>query len=90
MPAFEWQTNVTRDIVQFVTEAVVGRCSVKEVFLEISQNSQENNCARVSFLINLLLLDEIQNTKKMKTRESKERKFGKKVREIGWVVLILK
>ena len=36
----------------------------------------------------LLLLDEIQNTKKMKTRESKKRKFEKKVREIGWVVLI--
>ena len=29
------------------------RCSVKEVFLEISQNSQENNCVRVSFLIKL-------------------------------------
>ena len=27
------------------------RCSVKTVFLEISQNSQENTCARVSFLI---------------------------------------
>ena len=26
----------------------------------------------------LLLLDEIQNTEKMKTRESKERKFGKR------------
>ena len=26
-----------------------GRCSVKKVFLEISQNSQENNCARVPF-----------------------------------------
>ena len=25
------------------------RCSVKKVFLEISQNSQENTCARVSF-----------------------------------------
>ena len=34
-------------------EAVVQRCSVKKVFLEISQNSQENNCARVSFLIKL-------------------------------------
>ena len=31
-------------------EAVVQRCSVKKVFLEISQNSQENTCARVSFL----------------------------------------
>ena len=29
------------------------------------------------------LLDEIQNTKKMKTQESKERKFKKEVREIG-------
>ena len=29
------------------------RCSVKKVFLEISQNSQENACARVSFLIKL-------------------------------------
>ena len=36
-----------------VKEAVVQRCSVKKVFLEISQNSQENTCARVSFLINL-------------------------------------
>ena len=26
-------------------------CSVKKVFLEISQNLQENTCARVSFLI---------------------------------------
>ena len=30
------------------TEAAVRRCSVKKVFLEISQNSQENTCARVS------------------------------------------
>ena len=35
------------------TEAVTWRCSVKKVFLEISQNSQENVCARVSFLIKL-------------------------------------
>ena len=34
-------------------EAVVRRCSVKKVFLEISQNSQENTCARVSFSIKL-------------------------------------
>ena len=30
-------------------EAVVRRCSVKKVFLKISQNSQENTCARVFF-----------------------------------------
>ena len=35
------------------SEAVVQRCSVKKVFLEISQNSQESTCARVSFLIKL-------------------------------------
>ena len=35
------------------SEAVVRRCSVKNVFLEISQNSQEKTCARVSFLIKL-------------------------------------
>ena len=32
-------------------KAVVRRCSVKKVLLEISRNSQENTCARVSFLI---------------------------------------
>ena len=32
-------------------EAVVQRFSVKKVFLDIPQNSQENTCARVSFLI---------------------------------------
>ena len=31
-------------------EAAVRRCYVKKVFLEILLNSQENNCARVSFL----------------------------------------
>ena len=34
-------------------KAVTHRCSVKKVFLEISQNSQENNCARVSILVKL-------------------------------------
>ena len=37
----------------FITEAVVRRCSVKKVFLEITQNLQENTCARVSSLIKL-------------------------------------
>ena len=34
-------------------EAVAQKCSVKKVFLEISQSSQENTFARVSFLIKL-------------------------------------
>ena len=37
-------------------EAVVQRCSVQKIFLKFSQNSQENTCARVSFLIKLLRL----------------------------------
>ena len=36
-----------------VPEGVARSCSVKRVFLEISQNSQESTCARVSFLIKL-------------------------------------
>ena len=36
-------------------EAVTQTCSLKKVFLEISQNSQESTCARVSFLIKLQL-----------------------------------
>ena len=35
-------------------EAVVQRCSVNRVFLEILQKSQENTYARASFLIKLL------------------------------------
>ena len=33
-----------------VSEAAIQLCSVKSVLLQISQNSQENTCARVSFL----------------------------------------
>ena len=50
---------VTRDFLLWFsiflwdTEAVVWRCSVKKVFLEISQNSQENTCAGDSFLMEL-------------------------------------
>ena len=33
------------------SEAVVRRCSVKKLFLEILQNSQENTCARVSLFL---------------------------------------
>ena len=39
------------------TEAAARRCSVKKVFLQISQNSQRNTCARASFLIKLLVSD---------------------------------
>ena len=36
---------------KYLPEAFVRKCSVKKVFLEISQNSQENTCVRISFLI---------------------------------------
>ena len=35
-------------------QAVTQRCSIRKVFLQISQNSQANNCARVSFTVKLL------------------------------------
>ena len=38
---------------QLLLEAAAQRFSVKKVFLEISQSSQENACARVSLLIKL-------------------------------------
>ena len=52
---FDFQAELTfRDCLQTsITEAVAQRCSVKKVFLEILQNSQEKTCASVSFLIAL-------------------------------------
>ena len=43
---FENKLALNDSIMIIVTEAVVRRCSVKKVLLEISQNSQENTCAR--------------------------------------------
>ena len=48
---FKWVLNVL--ICWGNAEAVARRSSVKKVFLEILQNSQENTCAIVSFLIKL-------------------------------------
>ena len=36
-------------IIKSNSEAVVQKCAVKKMFLKISQNSQGNSCARVSF-----------------------------------------
>ena len=43
-------------LLSILSEPVVQRCSVKKVLLEISQNSQENSCARDSFLTKLQAL----------------------------------
>ena len=45
--------RIVQSFKSFTTEAVVRSCSVEKVFLEIFANSQENTCARVSFLIKL-------------------------------------
>ena len=45
-----WQCNVG---IILLSEVVIRSCSAKKQFLEILQNSQENTCARVSFLIEL-------------------------------------
>ena len=41
------------DNAELHAESVVQRYSVKNVFLKVSQNSQENTCVRVSFLMML-------------------------------------
>ena len=41
------------------SEAVARRCSIKKVFLKISQNLQENTFARVSFLIKIQALVQV-------------------------------
>ena len=46
---------LSNKIVMFL-EAAIQTCSVKKVFLEISQNSWENTCARDSLLIKLQVL----------------------------------
>ena len=49
-----WSLNIylSNGEIEQSSEAVVQRCSVKKVFLEISQNSQENNCIIDYFLQN--------------------------------------
>ena len=42
-----------KSVIRNGTEAVAQWCSVKEMFLEISKNPQENVCARAYFLKNI-------------------------------------
>ena len=42
-------TEKTWKMICYIFEAVVQRCSVKEVFLEISQSLQENTCSESLF-----------------------------------------
>ena len=45
--------NIAENVNIVGIEAVVQRCSVKKVFLKISQDSLESTCAGASFLIKL-------------------------------------
>ena len=45
--------NAEAAILKCSSEAVAQRCSVKKMFLEILQTSQESTCAKVSLLIKL-------------------------------------
>ena len=49
MKTYDIQGNLFNTLAEAVARGVL----LKKVFLEISQNSQENTCARVSFLIKL-------------------------------------
>ena len=53
-PTVNCRKSIEKKVNVIQTEAVVQRCSVKEVFLKVPQNLQENTFARVSFLINLV------------------------------------
>ena len=44
-----WKSNSIQMMIYLWAETVFQRCPVKKVLLEISQKSQENTCARVSF-----------------------------------------
>ena len=44
------RTNMIEMFQNLNPEAVIQRCSIKQVLLKISQNSHDNTCARFSFL----------------------------------------
>ena len=48
--------------INLIIEAVVRRCSVKHVFLKISQNSQANICARCEIFKNTFLTEHLSTT----------------------------
>ena len=51
-PNIRFFGQIFRDLTAFL-KAVAQKCSVKKLFLENSQKSRENTCARVSFLLKL-------------------------------------
>ena len=41
--------NKRKAVNQMLSESVIRRCSIKRVYLEITQNSQGNTCVRLPF-----------------------------------------
>ena len=73
---FSFRAEFPRLFSVTVSKAGVRRCAIKKVFLKISQNSQENTCARVSFSIKLQFsrVIEMQKSKgKTQIYEQKQR-----------------
>ena len=67
-------------------EAVARRCSVKKVFLEISQNSQEKTCVRVHFLNEVAgQWGWIKESEKKAKQAEKELLSGQVVQRMGGV-----
>ena len=77
------------DIIFENIEAVVQRCSVKKVLLEISQNSLENACARVSYLIKLpaTLLNKILSHKRFLVNFVKFLRRPFHIEHLWWLLL---
>ena len=83
----EWLGHALLVVICQSTEAVSRRCSVKKVLLDISQNSQESTCARVSFLIKLQQLSSgaiVLESKQTSLHGGKEEKIAIITTFIEW------
>ena len=60
---FHREKRSFRNFVVYDKEAVARSCTVKKVFLEILQNSQENTCARVCNFIKKETLTQVFSCK---------------------------
>ena len=53
LPGLSIFSGARKHVIKLIEAATGGALQTKKVFLKISQNSQENTCARNSFLIKL-------------------------------------
>ena len=88
------QKNFIMDVPFYTSEVVVRKYSVKKLLLKISQNSQENTCVRVSFLIkfqasacNLIKKETLTQVFSCEICESFKNAFF--IKHLKWMLLIL-